>query len=74
MNMVADDFTILNTQGIRFVEKIDEMPPYANPERYRLRVTYKGSQFDYRYPDKATRDAQYDALRTALTQQGRFTR
>jgi len=63
--IVADDFTILNTQGIRFVEKIDAA--YTGPERYRLRVTYKGSQLDYLYPDKATRDTQYDAIRTALT-------
>ncbi len=63
---VSDEFTIINTQGIRFVEKIDQGTFASSPERYRLRVTYKGEELDYHYPDKATRDAQYDALRTAL--------
>jgi hypothetical protein len=66
MSMVADNYTIINTQGIRFVEKIDREATNFGRELYRLRVTYKGAELDYGYPDKATRDTQYEAIRIAL--------
>ena len=64
--VIADDQTIINTQGIRFVECIDTTN-YSKEVTYRLRVTYKGDVLGYDYPDKASRDAQYQALRAALT-------
>jgi hypothetical protein len=66
MSMVADDRTIINAQGIRFVEKIDQTGGSFGPDRYRLRVTYKGAELDYAYPNARERDAQYNALRIAL--------
>ena len=64
--IVADNHTVINVQGIRFVEKIDQGAYASSAERFRLRVTYKGDVMDYCYPDKASRDAQYDAIRIAL--------
>lgn len=63
--MVADDHTIINPQGIRFVEKIDQAT-FASL-RYRLRVTYKGQELDFTYPDEATRNGQYEALRSVVS-------
>jgi hypothetical protein len=63
-HIVADNHTIINTQGIRFVEKVDVA--YAGPTRHELRVTYKGDKLDYRYEKQEDRDAQYDRLRAAL--------
>jgi hypothetical protein len=67
IRVVWDDFTIINTTGVRFAEKIDQNSFASTPDRYRLRVTYKGDVLDFCYPDKTTRDAQYDALKAAMT-------
>lgn len=62
---VADEHTIINTQGIRFVERLDES--YMRGEvSYHLRVTYKGDVMKFKYPDARSRDAQYARLRAAL--------
>ena len=60
--VVDDDYTIINTQGIRTVEKRDGF----GADNFRLIVSYKGAQLDYRYPDAAARDAQYARLRRAM--------
>jgi hypothetical protein len=63
--IVADDFTIINTQGVRFAEKVDST--YGGPTTHcELRVTYKGDKLSFRYPDAATRDAQFARLRAAM--------
>lgn len=66
--MVTDDRAIINPQGIRFVEKIDQQPYMrgSEPVKYRLRVTYKGDVLDYEYQDAAARDAQFARLQAAL--------
>jgi hypothetical protein len=65
MTIIADDFTIINTQGIRFVEKKDQS--WGDVAAYYLHVTYKGSALIYKYPSAQARDEQYDRLRQALT-------
>ena len=59
--IVSDNYTIINTQGIRFVEKIDFFN-YLKEREFKLRVVYKGSEMCYHYPDKLLRDEQFDAL------------
>lgn len=63
--MVADDSTIINPQGIRFVEKVDQKP-YGGEIRYRLKVTYKGNELDYQYETESDRNAQFERLRAVL--------
>lgn len=65
---IADDYTIINAQGVRFVEKIDRTGSSFGLDSFNLRVTYKGSELTYPYSDKAARDAQYEALRKKLTE------
>lgn len=68
MAIIADGFTIINTQGIRYVEKRDVT--YGGPtHRYELVVTYKGNQMQFSYPDQASRDAQFKALAAAMVVQ-----
>ncbi len=67
--IVADAHTIINTQGVRFVERLDRN--YGGPTiAYHLRVTYKGDVLDFTYPDAASRDAQFAALTAALIPRG----
>ncbi len=64
--IVADAWTIINTQGVRFVERLDRS--YGGPTvAHELRVTYKGDVLTFKYPDAASRDAQFAALAAALT-------
>ena len=62
--IVADNYTIINTQGIRYAEKVDQV--FLNSYRYSLRVQYKGSELNYIYPTSAERDAQFDRLAVAM--------
>jgi hypothetical protein len=61
---VSDEYTVINTQGIRFVEKVDRA--WSEGAKYSLLVTYKGDKMDFTYKDQASRDAQFDRLRAAL--------
>jgi uncharacterized protein YbaA (DUF1428 family) len=66
MAIIADGHTIINTQGIRYVEKRDVT--YGGPtHRYELVVTYKGNQMQFSYPSAALRDVQFAALSKAMT-------
>lgn len=68
MAIVADDRLIINTIGIRFVERYESGSYGNNPNLvWGLRITYKGSQLNYLYPNEAQRNAQYEALRAAMT-------
>ena len=67
--IVADGYTIINTQGIRFAERRDVTFSggyHDEQTHYYLRVTYKGSVLDFKYPTAATRDAQFAALSATL--------
>ncbi len=66
--IIADNFNIINTQGIRFVEKIDRTGSSFGGDWFNLRVTYKGSELTYSYKDKKDRDAQFDALKKMMLQ------
>lgn len=66
IQFVADNHTIINIQGIRYVEKIDGSGFGSSETEYRIHVTYKGDQLRYSYPSKETRDAQYNRLREAM--------
>jgi hypothetical protein len=68
MAIIADDWTIINTMGIRYVQKSNADEAYArNPlSIYGLIVHYKGTHVHYMYPTAALRDAQFDALRAAM--------
>ena len=64
--VVADGYTLINTQGIRYVERKDVT--YGGPvTRWELVVTYKGNTMTYLYPNAHARDAQFAALSAALT-------
>lgn len=63
--IIADDFTIISTSGIRFVEKLDRQFGSGLPT-YHLDITYKGSKLSYKYPTVEARDAQFDRLRKAM--------
>lgn len=65
-HIVADSQTIINTQGIRFVEKVDRKWAGNHETKYALKVTYKGDVLDYEYQTLSARDAQFDRLREAL--------
>jgi hypothetical protein len=62
---VADDRTIINVQGVRFIEKINRAD-YSRAMRFELNVTYKGDKLSYQYEVEASRDAQFDRLRALL--------
>jgi hypothetical protein len=64
--IVSDDYTIINTQGIRFVEKVDQSYGDRSTTTYQLRVTYKGDKMDFRYKDAALRDEQFARLCAAM--------
>jgi hypothetical protein len=68
MAVVADDHCIINTMGVRFIEKIDATSSYGRTDQpYLIRVTYKGSVLSYGYTNSVKRDKQYDALREVMT-------
>ncbi len=63
--IVSDDFTVIDTQGVRFVEKVDTA--YSGMAiNYELHVTYKGDKMVFRYKDATIRDAQFARLRAAM--------
>lgn len=68
MPVVADDYTIVNTMGIRYVQKVDEDTAYARSplQIYGLVIHYKGNHIHYKYPTKELRDAQFEAIRNAM--------
>lgn len=63
---IADKFTVINTQGIRFVEKTNSNS-YSTIDKFTLRVTYKGSALIYSYALESDRDNQYNNLVNKLT-------
>jgi hypothetical protein len=68
MVVVADDFNIVNTMGIRFVQKAQEDTAYSrNPlEMFSLIIHYKGTHVHFKYPTRELRDAQFEAIRAAM--------
>lgn len=68
--IVADDHTIINTQGIRWIEKVDrEQNIFGYEAGPFLKVVYKGDTLNYKYPSVELRDIQYNQLRVVMTGQ-----
>jgi len=67
--VIADDYTIINTQGIRFVEKLDGNKYGMNTSEYSLRVTYRKEVLSYYYKSSELRDAQYDRIRKIMEEE-----
>lgn len=67
--IIHDDVCLLNTQGVRFAEKIDAS--YGGSDiTYRLRVTYKGDVLDVKYPSENRRDIMWRRFTTAMESGG----
>jgi hypothetical protein len=66
IKFVTDDYTLINTQGIRFIEKVDGNSYGSNITEYKLRITYKHDILNYHYPTAELRNEQYRKLRELL--------
>lgn len=68
MTIVADDFCIINTMGIRYVQKINHDTAYMRDptQSFGLTVHYKGTHQTFNYPTRELRDKHFEALREAM--------
>jgi len=66
--VISDNYTIINTQGIRFIEKIDanKYGLGSHQGEFLLKVTYRKEVMSYYYNAQHLRDAQYDRIRQVM--------
>lgn len=66
MKCVADSQTIINPQGVLFVEKREQRWSAEGPLKYYLFVKYRTAELNHQYERVEDRDAQFEALAKAL--------
>ena len=62
---VGNKQVIINTMGIRFVEKIDYRAWGAEPVNFQIKVVYKGSELHHTFQTESERNEIYDNLMIA---------
>lgn len=65
--IVADNSVIVNTQGLRYVQKLNGDITYRGGGLYSLVLHYKGSHLNHTYSNEQDRNAMFDQISKKLT-------